>query len=43
VLAVGTDGGFGFGGTGVGGTVSRAADDTYTNQSSTSDLLPVND
>jgi hypothetical protein len=41
VLAVGTDRGLGFRGTGVGGTVSRATDDTYTDQSVTSDLLPM--
>jgi hypothetical protein len=41
VLAVGADGGLGFRGTGVGRTVSRAADDSYTDQSVTSDLLPM--
>ena len=41
MLVIGTDWGFRFRGTRIGGTVSRAADDTYTNQSFASDLLPL--
>ena len=41
MLALGTDGGLGFRGARVGGAVSRAADDSYTDQSFTSDLLPM--